>query len=410
MSLLSWLDNRTLYGCQCILAIMFAALFLSMSRVYPMVRGIRSIGSAFLLGIPCTFLVLSRGHISDFLSVDIANVLATAGFILLYSGVVQFVSGKMRLRLVTGPSVLALGVVYYYSEVRHNILPRIVAMGMIEALLIGLTAWELLRASADASPQSANRSTARFFGILLVILAALCVVRSVISVILGAPSDFMQRDAVQTSTMLMNLVYIAVYGLCFLTMAGHEMIQRSQEESETDLVSGAFNRRGIESRLNTELKRSNRSQMRLSVALLDIDHFKSINDRFGHAAGDEAIRGVSLAISKCLRGVDYLGRYGGDEFLLVFPMTTITDASIVLERVKQVVENLEIRDDYEPLTLSVGATEASPEDDAVTLIARADEALYIAKSDGRNCIRSRMPERTFPEAAAPQVGREAAKI
>ncbi|WP_263350728.1 GGDEF domain-containing protein [Acidicapsa acidisoli] len=409
MSLLSWFDNRTLFGCQCVLAIMFATLFLCMSRVYPMVRGIRSISFAFLLGIPCTFLALSRGHISDFLSVDIANVLAAGGFILLYCGVVQFVGGKIRLWLVTVPSGLALGVVYYYSEVRPNILPRIVVMGMIQALLVGLTAWELLRTSADTSSRRANRSTARFFGILLTIQAALCVVRSVLSVILGAPNNLMQGDIVQTSTMLMNLVYLAVYGLCFLAMAGHEMIQRSQEESETDSLSGAFNRRGIELKLNAELKRSNRSQMKLSIALVDVDHFKSINDRFGHAAGDEAIRGVSLAISKCLRGVDYLGRYGGDEFLLVLPLTTIDEASIVLERVKQVIESLEIRDDFGPLTLSIGLTEASPEDDAVTLIARADEALYMAKSDGRNCMRSRMPQRTFPEAAR-RTDREAAKM
>jgi diguanylate cyclase (GGDEF)-like protein len=410
MLLLSWLDNRTLYGCQCMLAIMFAALFLCMGRAYPEVRGIRSIVSAFLLGIPSTFLLMSRGHLPDFLSVVFANLLAMASFVFLYNGVVQFVNGRKRLWLATGASALALGVVFYYSEVQPNIFPRIVAMGMAEALLVGLTARELLRTPAASSAQRTNKVITRFFGTILTIQAALCVVRSVISVIHGTPNDYMQRDVVQTSTMLMNLVYIAVYGLCFLTMAGHEMIQRSQEESETDSLSGAFNRRGIESRLSIELKRSSRSQMRLSIALLDIDHFKSINDKFGHAAGDEAIRGICLAISKCLRDIDYLGRYGGDEFVLILPMTTADQASIVLKRVKQIIDSLETRSDHGRLTLSIGVTEASPEDDVISLIARADEALYLAKSDGRNCMRINRPQSTFSEAPVSRPYRATARM
>jgi len=324
-----------------------------------------------------------------------------AGFILLYSGVVQFVGGQKRLWLATGATAVALGVVFYYSEVRQNILPRIVAMGMNEALLVGLTAWEVLRMRATTA-QRANRSITRFFGIILTIQAALCIVRCVTTVIHGPPKDLMRRDIVQTSTMMMNLIYVAAYGLCFLTMAGHELILRSQEESETDLLSGAFNRRGIESRLTAELKRSERSEMRLAIALVDVDHFKSINDRFGHAAGDEAIRGVALAISKCLREIDYLGRYGGDEFLLVFPMTAIDQAVIAVERISRIIGALEIRADYGRLTLSIGMTEASPEEDMASLMARADGALYLAKKDGRNCVRIRMPRRTFPGATLPQ--------
>jgi diguanylate cyclase (GGDEF)-like protein len=400
MSLLSWFDTRTLYGCQCMLAVTFAFLFLWMSRVYPRVRGIRSIVFAFLLGIPCTFLLLSRGHLSDVLSVVVANLLASACFILLYDGIVRFVGGKVRIGLVTVASAIAMAVVYYFAEVQPNVVPRIVAMGLVTALVRGLTAWELLRASGAASKRTPNRSVARFFGVFLGVLAGLGVLRMGMILIFGVQENWMQHDGAQTSAVLLNVAYIGAYGLCFLTMAGHEMILQSQEESEKDLLSGAFNRRGIESRLAIELKRSNRSNQRLSIALVDIDNFKSINDRYGHARGDAAIREVSLAISKSLRDGDYLGRYGGDEFLLILPLTGSNQAAIAAERLSRAVNNLDMLGQDRSLTLSIGLTEASPEDDAITLIARADEALYRAKSEGRDCLRAVLPQSTYPDAPA----------
>ena len=396
MSLFSWFDNRTLYACQCMLSVMFAVVFLWMSRAYPSVRGIRSVAGAFLVGIPCTFLLLSRGHIPDLYSVAIADLLAAACFILLYNGIVRFVGGRVRLGLVCGASVIAGGAVFYFSEVRPSVVPRIVAMGLVASLNRGLTAWELLRALSSATSHGDTRSATRFFGVVLALMAGSGLVRAALAAIVGVPDGLMQGDTGQTSQMLLNVAFIGVNGLCFLTMAGHELILRSQEESEKDLLSSALNRRGIESRLATELKRSSRSLQRLSVALVDIDNFKTINDRYGHATGDSAIREVSLALSTTLRDGDYLGRYGGDEFLVILPMTAANQAAIAAERLRRAVGNLPAPAGDRSLTLSIGITEASPDDDAISLIARADEALYQAKSSGRNCLRTTLPVTTFP--------------
>ena len=403
MSLFSWFDNRTLYGCQCMLAVMFALVFLWMSRAYPSVRGIRSMVCAFLVGIPSSFLLLSRGHTSEFLSVFGADLLSAICFLLLYDGIVRFLGGKPKTGLAAGASAISVSVVYYSTEVHPNLVLRIVAMGLLAALMRGLTGWELLR----RSPGSAARRTAsrvlrarsgvtRFFGVFLMALAGLGVLR--VATIALLPANLMQRSAIQSSTMLLSVAYIGVYGLCFLTMAGHELIVQSQEESEKDSLSGVLNRRGIEARLAVELKRSNRSNQRLSVALVDIDDFKSINDRFGHPRGDAAIREVAEAISKSLREGDYLGRYGGDEFLIVLPITACNHAAIAAERFSRAVKNLVLQGTDCRLTLSVGLTEASPEDDAISLIARADEALYGAKSDGRDCMRTVMPQLTYSDA------------
>jgi diguanylate cyclase (GGDEF)-like protein len=417
MSLLSWFDNRTLYGCQCMLAVMFSVLFLWMNRVYPAVRGVRSMAYAFLVGIPCTFLLLSRGHVSDFLSVIVADLLSAVCFVLLYDGIVRFLGGRPRLGLVTGASAISVCLVYYSTEVRPNLVLRIVAMGLLAALIRGLTGWELLRRSSGRPVRTGGRSeitlanggVMRFFGGFLAALAALGVLRVAMIALFVVPEKVMQRNAVQTSTMLLSVTYIGVYGLCFLTMAGHELILRSQEESERDLLSGALNRRGIESRLAVELKRNNRSNQRLSIALVDIDNFKSINDKYGHARGDAAIREVSVAIAKSLRDGDYLGRYGGDEFLIILPITACSHAAIAAERLSRAVNRLTLLGGDRFLTLSIGLTEASPEEDAISLIARADEALYRAKSEGRDCMRAELPQTTYPDTPVTQSARVTAQ-
>ncbi|HEY2740038.1 MAG TPA: GGDEF domain-containing protein, partial [Thermoanaerobaculia bacterium] len=131
-----------------------------------------------------------------------------------------------------------------------------------------------------------------------------------------------------------------------------------------------------------------------------VDYFKSINDIQGHAAGDAALRDVADTISTHLRGRDHLGRYGGDEFLLILPGTPCSVALNVAERLNQAVSDRTKSGLTMPLTLSIGLTEATADDNAVTLIARADKALYQAKADGRNCRRV-VIDGVEPAAAAP---------
>jgi diguanylate cyclase (GGDEF)-like protein len=402
MSLLSWFDNRTLFGCQCMLAVMFAAVFLWMSRAYPNVRGLRSVAYGFLAGIPCTLLLVARGHISVFLSIIVANALGLLSFLLMYDGVVRFVGGRSRMHLLAAASAACVGVVYYYSEIESSIVPRIIAMGLGCALIRTAMAWQLIRASGSPGHVMVNRTGMRFLGAFMAIMAIWGFDRVLETALHGAPENFMERNSVQTAQMALNVLYIAVFGLCFIVMASHELIARSQQESERDSLSGALNRRGIESRLALELRRSNRSRNRLCVALVDIDHFKRINDSYGHATGDVAIRSLADTMTQTLRDVDFLGRYGGDEFLVVLPETASRNALIVAERLRQAVQERSLPGQAGSLSLSIGITEASPDDDVIALIARADDALYQAKSAGRDCFRMLLPSATFADVPQPR--------
>jgi diguanylate cyclase (GGDEF)-like protein len=154
-----------------------------------------------------------------------------------------------------------------------------------------------------------------------------------------------------------------------------------------DHVSGALNRRGIDQRLALEIVRAERNGYQLAVALIDIDHFKQINDTAGHAAGDAALKQVVEVISSRLRSYDFFGRYGGDEFLLVFPQTSCEDALRIAERIEHAVRGLTVSRFGLPITLSIGLTFAAPCETALSMLARADMALYNAKRAGRNCTR-----------------------
>ncbi len=155
-----------------------------------------------------------------------------------------------------------------------------------------------------------------------------------------------------------------------------------------DELTGIFNRRHLEGELAVQIARSRRRGTPLTVALLDIDHFKRINDLFGHTVGDEALRHVADVMSRNIRGADVLGRYGGEEFLLIMPDTESESAAVLCNRLRDAVRASRpqgLRDDR-PVTLSGGLAELRSQEQREDLVQRADVALYRAKAEGRDRI------------------------
>jgi diguanylate cyclase (GGDEF)-like protein len=398
----SWLDNRTLIACDFMLALAFAAVFFGMKRSYPNLRGINTIAVSFLLGVPGTFLIAQRGSVPNFVSITMAHCFVFGSFIFLYRGILRFIGSRRSAFFPVAVSCVALAVLFYYSEFQDRIAPRIVALSLAVGLIRGLIALELFR----KSPTFTSPKAMRLFAACMTFSAAATVNCGIMTVLHGSPMKLLQTNALGSATLLVGVVSTFVIGLFILYLSSSELIARSADESQKDALSGAFNRRGIEVKLAAELKHIQRTKHKLSIALIDVDYFKSINDVQGHAAGDAALRDVAETISTHLRGRDYLGRYGGDEFLLILPQTPCSIALVVAERLSQAVSTLSIFGRSMPLTLSIGLTEATLQDDAVTLIARADKALYQAKSAGRNCRRVVTPDASaialdgIPETAA----------
>jgi diguanylate cyclase len=206
-----------------------------------------------------------------------------------------------------------------------------------------------------------------------------------------------------TTTMLnvaASLPLLLAYPLA-VGIATYRLSRRVREQnrmlaalSRTDGLSGLLNRISWEQIVYVEMARCRRSRRAASLLMIDVDHFKQINDRHGHPAGDQVIRSVAEIVSRTVRTSDVSGRYGGEEFGVVLPDTDVDGGAVIAERIRQRIEAATV----EPAagircTVSIGIAAAQPDvEDAGDWIARADRALYEAKRLGRNLVVRESPE------------------
>ena len=180
-----------------------------------------------------------------------------------------------------------------------------------------------------------------------------------------------------------------------------QALEQLQHSASRDELTGLYNRRHLLESLAQEKSRCDRGAEPFSVLILDLDHFKDINDRFGHAAGDEVLRRFADEGRSLLRPSDVFGRFGGEEFLLLCPQTPIEGAQALAERIRQATENLEHEclNRERRLTVSIGATEYRVPEKLEAVLLRADSALYAAKDAGRNQVQTALPAPQAPLAA-----------
>lgn len=189
---------------------------------------------------------------------------------------------------------------------------------------------------------------------------------------------------------------IDVGGVIFKLISGGNVEAQFYDEiyrlSVYDGLTMLHNRRYLLEFLERELSRSNRHQRPLSFAILDVDHFKQINDTYGHLAGDRLLTAFSALLLRNVRREELIGRWGGEEFAFILPETTLSGARIACEKLRELVEREEFSVGGCPIriTVSIGVAEHSPHETSDALIACADENLYRAKNGGRNRVCSEL--------------------
>lgn len=179
-----------------------------------------------------------------------------------------------------------------------------------------------------------------------------------------------------------------------LSIANKRLVQLNKKLKQlaiTDSLTQLYNRRYIDQVMRKEAQRRNRYQDPLSVIVLDVDNFKNFNDTHGHDGGDHALKVVSDSLTSCARGTDVVGRYGGEEFVVVLTKTSPYNARIFAERLRQQIESqvVQIGEKSGQITVSIGIAGIDEKDVAIdgkTLLINADYALYEAKHKGRNCV------------------------
>lgn len=242
-----------------------------------------------------------------------------------------------------------------------------------------LIAWSLWRAATHIfSPTRVPHAT---LGLALYLLGLMDLHATVTGHIqstsggLPAEAELLGRFLVLTTLVFSTILFLTVFFDSQLRAA-----LRRSVEGQRDSVTGCLNRRAIDARLEREFAIHQMIDAPLSVLMIDIDHFKTVNDTQGHIAGDNALRAIATTLKHQVRATDSVGRFGGDEFLAILPSTTSHEAEQVVLRMRQALEQLPSN----PLTISVGIAQRQHSDHPQTLVARADSALYAAKQQGRD--------------------------
>ena len=170
-------------------------------------------------------------------------------------------------------------------------------------------------------------------------------------------------------------------------------LSEAEKQSLTDPLTGLYNRRSMDQLLQREIALAERHTQPLSIVMIDMDKFKEINDEHGHAAGDHMLRAFADCVRITLRKTDLAFRYGGDEFVVALPQTTVTQAQQVVQKLRQAFSAADFSDaiarlEHQP-TLSIGVAQRDPASnlrDLAGILAAADQALYDAKANDRNCV------------------------
>jgi diguanylate cyclase (GGDEF)-like protein len=208
-----------------------------------------------------------------------------------------------------------------------------------------------------------------------------------------------QTQRIASGDLSQRVDFMGEFASAFNTMVERLAEQRRQLEllATTDSLTGLYNPRQFYALASAEWERARRYQHPLTIIMLDLDHFKRVNDTYGHTAGDVVLRAVATFCMEGVRATDVVGRYGGEEMVILLPESDALEGQRVAERLRQRVAETPIHTDAGPVavTISLGVSQSQPgaseaalaANEIVRLISHADAALYRAKHEGRNCVR-----------------------
>jgi diguanylate cyclase (GGDEF)-like protein len=334
-------------------------------------------------------LVSYRGVEASYLYYHVADWLILQGLSLMLAGIYFLARSKLPspiLRFV--PLVLAILITAPFPPTASTHVVRSLMFYFVGTYLTVRCYQESFRGLGgdDAMVISARIAVSWPF-LLLAAAMALRVLEIVNSEILGEAGAYQQ----ESKYFAFLTISIAVLLMTNISMAGliiGRLVMRISMLADHDHLTGCFNRRTLEVRLQIELKRNRRTGENLACVFFDLDHFKRINDVYGHAAGDAALKHAVLVIQKLIRSVDVLGRFGGEEFLVILTDTHLSGARDAANRMRQALEDspLEFKGQSIALTASFGAAVLNGVESLEDFVRRADAAMYEAKNLGRNRV------------------------
>ena len=331
-------------------------------------------------------LIMLRGLIPDVFSVVVGNLMLSSVFVGMIAAVYQFQGRPVRWPLLLAPPLLVLVFVSVFID---NFPARVSFVGLV----IGLQAvWALLAALSHRHATVGRGQWLLVAGLLLE--AVVLGVRALVAISTHSEAtNILQSSALQTLTFLATFSVVLVSSVGFVFMSRDRADENNRVLAALDPLTGVANRRSLIAALDRDVARAQRMREPMALMMVDIDHFKDVNDRYGHPAGDRVLCSVVNVLRQRVRAQDLVGRYGGEEFMVLLPDTGLVGAEQLARALCKAVEESRCPADGVPgpgiaVTVSIGVFGGRLEsgDSWDMLIAAADRALYQAKNNGRNRV------------------------
>ncbi|WP_416401055.1 GGDEF domain-containing protein [Alicycliphilus denitrificans] len=332
----------------------------------------------------CAYVLLAlRGRVPDMVSVVLANIVLSGVFALMLAAVLQF-QGRVPRWWQTAVPVAATAVLFTVF-VEHYV-ARLVIAGMLFSAQLGLSLWALWR-----PPQPTPGRGARLIMVGVTLQAVSLMARAALAVGGQMPTaGLLEASPIQFLTFFATFVVVILSSLGMIFMVKDRADADNRYFATHDELTGVANRRALIQALDRDVAHAVRSGEPYALLMLDVDHFKSVNDGHGHRAGDQVLCHVAAILRARLRAQDLVGRYGGEEFVVLLPGTPARGAAGLAETLREAVEQTpcEYGGRAIPVTVSIGVCGARLEggDTWDRLIHAADQALYAAKAAGRNRV------------------------
>lgn len=379
------IDPRTVLVVWAALNILFAAILALVGMQARKVKGVHQWAMADLLIGTALAIISQVSYPSTPFITVFGAILLGLGLGLIYSGIEAFEGRRCRYWI---PALLASLVLlnnYVFALIYFAPKIRIFINFLLFAGIHGLCARALFVRIEQPLRTAYWLAGTSMFLIFLLSLARL------INVALTPANEIgmFMASGINSAVFLFAALAQMSMSFAFMLMINYTLTNQLNILAATDALTGLFNRRSFELHANRQLAHSKRTGECLSIMMIDVDHFKQINDQYGHQAGDEVLRRLSSLMQSIVRGNDYLGRYGGEEFCVLLPGTNEIQAGVLAERLRRLYEDLAIPWQHHTLhsSISIGIADTDGgHHDFASLIERADIALYRAKHEGRNRI------------------------
>jgi diguanylate cyclase (GGDEF)-like protein len=318
-----------------------------------------------------------------------STLFVSAGFLVLQGYRLFFRLPAVRFYELAAYAVTVAALIYF-SYVMPSINARIVATSTFLGYVRMAVGWTAYTHRPRHRP-----AYSYFFVTAVAALGGLVHLARSLSVVMGIENhtQFFDSSPMNIAFIAMGIVTLPCLAIGAVMLAYDRMAERMERIATIDELTSALTRREFMAQAELQLERAQRSQSRFAVAILDIDHFKGINDAYGHAAGDLALSYFASIVSQHIRKGDIFGRLGGEEFAILFPTTRRAEADALVNRLRARVATSTLAAPCGEIscTFSAGVDEYQMDDTVANLMARADAALYSAKAMGRNLVVSAIP-------------------